>query len=393
MKAVIAGGGIGGLAAGLALAQSGWDVTLLEQAVMISEVGAGVQISPNGVRALQVLGVMDALEPELFEPESIQLRMGQSGRRIFELPMKGTAEARWGARFVQLHRADLQFALKKALEAMPQAELRTGARVTGYVRERGGAAVYLENGERIWGDLVVGADGLHSVIREQMLGPDRLRFTGNVAWRLTVPTVELGDAVPPPSGCVWAGKGRHAVTTRIRAGAVVNFVGVVEQEEPVAESWSAKGTKEEALSDFEGWVPEVTNVIAQAEKLNRWALYDRLPLASWTDGPVTLLGDAAHPMLPSMAQGAVMALEDAVVLARSVSTAGNVETGLAAYFGKRRDRTARVQRRSASNLRLFHRAGFGALPIYAPMWLAGRLTPALIQRGQDWIYRYDAGAA
>lgn len=393
MKAVIAGGGIGGLAAGLALAQSGWEVTLLEQAIMISEVGAGVQISPNGLRALQALGVMEALEPELFEPESIQLRMGVSGRSIFTLPMKGVAEQRWGARFIQLHRADLQFALKKAFEVLPQTQLRTGAKVTGYVRERGGAAVYLEGGERIWGDLVVGADGLHSVIRAQMLGPDRTRFTGNVAWRMTVPTSELGDAAPPLSGCVWAGRGRHAVTTRIRAGEIVNFVGVVEQEEPGAESWSAKGARDEALTDFDGWVPEVTGIIEKAEKLNRWALYDRLPLASWTDGPVTLLGDAAHPMLPSMAQGAVMALEDAVVLSRSVSHGASLDAGLASYFGKRRDRTARVQKRSAANLRLFHKAGFGSLPFYGPVWLAAHLSPALIHKGQDWIYKYDPSAA
>ena len=391
MKAVIAGAGIGGLAAGLALARAGWEVDILEQASDIAEVGAGLQISPNGCRALQHLGVMEALEPAVFEPESIQLRMGRSGRQIFELPMKGYAEGRWGARYLQLHRADLQSALKAAAEAHAGVEIRTDARVTGYVRERGGAAVYQEGGARSFGDLVIGADGLRSAIRQQMLGPDRPRFTGNLAWRGTVPVDHFEDDAPPRGGCIWAGDGRHAVTTRIRGGDMVNFVGIVEQDSWTEEGWSIAGSQKDALRDFEGWAPEVTGVLSRCRTLHKWALFDRKPLSSWSDGPVTLLGDAAHPMVPSMAQGAVQALEDAVVLAGCLKEAA-IEPALARYFELRRARTAQVQKRSMENLRLFHKSGLSKLISYAPIWAAARLRPALIQGRQDWIYGYDPTA-
>ena len=181
MKAVIAGGGIGGLSAALALALKGWEVEVLEQAPELTEVGAGVQISPNGMRVLDALGVTPLIEESLFEPAAIEMRMGQSGRSIFRLQMKGYAERRWGARFIQIHRADLHEALKLRLGKVAGAVIRTGCTVTGYVQEKGGASVYVNKDERVFGDLVVGADGIHSVIRAQMLGPDRARFTGNDA--------------------------------------------------------------------------------------------------------------------------------------------------------------------------------------------------------------------
>lgn len=393
-KAVIVGAGIGGLAAGLALSRAGWDVEVLEQAAVISEVGAGLQISPNGVRALQALGVMDVLQPSLFEPESISLSMGISGRRVFDLPMKGYAQGRWGSPFFQVHRADLQDALKTQLGKEAGLVIRTNAKATGYVRERGGASVYLERGERVFGDVVIGADGLHSVIREQITGPDRARFTGNVAWRAVVPLADLGTAAPPPSGCVWAGDRKHAVTTRIRGGSLVNFVGVVEQADWQEESWSRTGDRADALRDFAGWVPHITAVIEAAPALNRWALFDRPALATWSDGPVTLLGDAAHPMLPSMAQGAVQALEDAVILAGCLVAETDLLAALQRYYAVRIDRVSRIQRRSADNLALFHKSGWAnKIAAYAPIWAAGKLSPALIHARQDWIYGYDPTAA
>ncbi|MCY4336458.1 MAG: FAD-dependent monooxygenase [Litoreibacter sp.] len=391
MKAAIAGAGIGGLAAGLALARAGLEVEICEQAPVISEVGAGIQISPNGMRALDSLGVTDALEATLFEPEAISMRIGQTGRLIFSLPMKGYAERRWGARFCQVHRADLQEVLRAAcIEA--GVVIRTGAKITGYVRERGGASFYVEDGARVFGDILIGADGLHSVTRAQVAGPDRARFTGNMAWRCVMPLELLGEDAPPPEGCIWAGPGRHAVTTRIRGGNLVNFVGIVEQEERKEEGWSIEGSREAAVQDFAGWVPQVQRILAHAEPINRWALFDRPALSTWSDGPVTLLGDAAHPMLPSMAQGAVQALEDAVILAACLCESDDKLSALAKYETVRRDRTARVQRRSAENLRLFHKSGLSQLSSYLPIWAAARLSPAIIQGRQDWIYRYDPTA-
>lgn len=390
MKAVIVGAGIGGLAAGIALHRAGCEVALLEQAGEISEVGAGIQISPNGVRALQSLGVFEALQPYVFEPKSIRMAMGRSGRQVFDLPMKGYAQTRWGAPFVQVHRADLQAVLREKLEAEAGRVVHTHSKVTGYVRERGGAAVYLEREGRQFGDILVAADGVHSVIRSQLAGADRIRFTGSMAWRCTVPVDALGDDAPPAKGCIWAGPGRHAVTTRIRAGALVNFVGIVDQDTWQEEGWSLTGDRTDALADFEGWVPQVRAVLEKAETLNRWALLERMPLATWNDGPVTLLGDAAHPMVPSMAQGAVQALEDAVVLGNCIKAEPDKQAALTRYVDLRKARTAQVQKRSAENLALFHRAGLSAFAGYAPIWAAGKLSPTLIHRRQDWIYGYDA---
>ena len=394
MKAVIVGAGIGGLAAGLALTRAGFEVELLEQAPEITEIGAGLQISPNGVKALKALGGMDAVDPHVFEPDSIDMVMGQSGRKIFELPMKGYATQRWGDRFLQIHRADLQMALKTALGTTAGLVIRTDAKATGYVRERGGASVYLENGDRVFGNLVIGADGLHSVIRQQITGPDRARFTGNVAWRCTVPEEVLRGKSPPAKGRIWAGAGKHAVTTRIEGGAVINFVGIVEQDDWQEESWSTEGRREDALKAFAGWAPQIISTLEAAGDLKRWALFDRPPLATWSDGPVTLLGDAAHPMLPSMAQGAVQALEDAVILADCLKTDDDKLVALQRYFDLRIDRVSQVQRRSADNLRLFHKSGLARQAIaYMPIWLASRISPNLIQARQDWIYGYDPTTA
>lgn len=392
-RAVIVGGGIGGLACGLALSLKGWEVEVLEQAPQLAEVGAGVQISPNGMHVLDALGVTPLIEDTLFEPEAIELRMGRSGRRIFRLPMKGTAQARWGARFVQIHRADLHSALAQAFRERLGTTLRTHARVTGYVRERGGASVYLDRGERVFGDLVVGADGIRSEIRAQICGPDRPRFTGNVAWRSVVPVEALGDNAPPPFGVIWAGRGKHAITTRVRGGSHVNFVGIVEQNDWTEEGWSIPGSIEDALADFGDWQPCLKTTLEASTDLFRWALFSRPTLATWCDGPVTLLGDAAHPMLPSMAQGAVQALEDAVVLAEQLHQGNDTNRAVLAYEAARKPRVTKVQARSAANLRMFHRHGAAAqLATYGPMALASQLSPAFVHRQQDWIYNFDKKA-
>ncbi len=394
-KAIIVGAGIGGLSCGLALALRGWQVEVLEKAPEISEVGAGLQISPNGMRLLDSLGVTPLIEDALFEPPVIELRLGQSfagktGRRVFSLPMKDVAAQKWGARFAQIHRADLHKALMRRLGQVAGAVVKTGQQVTGYVQEKNGASVYLEGADRRHGDLIIGADGIHSAIRTKMLGPDRPRFTGNVAWRLVVPTEALGDVSLPEGGCIWAGPGKHAVTTRICGGSEINFVGIVEQDSWQEEGWSLPGAKEDLAKDFDGWDDGLQHIIAAAEQPFRWALHDRAPLPTWVDGAVVLLGDAAHPMLPSMAQGAVQALEDAVVLAEIASSGRDLKS----YEALRKPRTSAVQARSSKNLRLFHRAGFAQLPLFfGPLWAARRFAPSILNNQQNWIYAYDAEAA
>lgn len=390
MKALIVGGGVGGLATAIALAQRGRDVTVLEQAPALTEIGAGLQISPNGWRVLEALGVIPLIRDTLFEPEQIEMRMGVSGRQVFRLQMRGYAEQRWRAPYIHMHRADLVDALAARLRTLAPDAIQTGAAVTGYAQDGDQVVLTLEGGSTMTGDIAVGADGLHSVLRTQMLGPDAPRYTGNVAWRAVVPIEDLGEHAPPAGACIWAGDRRHAVTTRLRAGTLANFVGMVETPEPAPEGWRVVGQKGDALAAFAGWNPVVTTLIDRAETLNLWALFDRGQLPRWHEGRVVLLGDAAHPMLPSMAQGAVQALEDAWVLAALLDAGDDPQAAFSRFFDLRIARTARVQKGSAANARLFHRGSvLGRAAIYGPMALGARILPNLIHARQDWVYGYD----
>ena len=241
--AIIVGGGIGGLTSALCLIKIGWKVQILEQAPEISEIGAGLQISANGYKVLDALGVMAEIDKDVFHPESIQMRMGQSGKVIFNLPMKGLSVQRWGAPYVQVHRVDLIAGLLSALNKLQPDAVQVNSKVISYAQDDTGIMVNLHDGSTHKADILIGADGIHSVVREQMLGKDQPRFTGNIAWRAIVPIEKLGNDLPPPSGCVWQGKQRHAVTSRIRAGKVINFVGIIERDTPEPEGWKTRVIK------------------------------------------------------------------------------------------------------------------------------------------------------
>ena len=388
-KAIIIGGGIGGLSAAICLRLIGWQVRVLEQAPKISEVGAGVQISPNGVKILEKMGVMSLLESSLFEPDAIEILMGVSGRKLLHLPMKDAAVHRWGARYIQIHRADLIAGLTARLTKLAPDTVQVGAQAASYTHHTNGVRVVLKDGTIEHADLAVGADGIHSTIRTQMLGPDAPHFTGNIAWRALVPLAQLGNLAPPATGCIWVGCGKHAVTTRIKAGATVNFIGVVKQSVWKKEGWKTEGHKQDALADFAGWDKRILNVIQNARVLHKWALFDRPPLPHWHDKHVVLLGDAAHPMLPSMAQGAVQSIEDAYILTQCLKEAKDdgIPRAIANYFDERIERVTKVQRVSAQNLRLFHKSSLPAQILsYGPIWLAGKLVPSLIQKRNDWLY-------
>ena len=224
-----------------------------------------------------------------------------------------------------------------------------------------------------------------------MLGPEQPRFTGNVAWRTVVPVKKLGKDVPPPTACAWMGKGRHAVTYLLRGGELANFVGVVERDDWTIESWTEQGSKAEAAKDFAGWHPSITRLIAESENMFRWALFDRQPLKKWTQGRVTLLGDAAHPMLPFLAQGAAMATEDAWVLASTLTqNRSSVPEALQTYQNKRLPRTSKVQAGSRANAKTFHKTHpLAQLTTYGPMWVAGKLAPSIVRQRLNYLYAYD----
>ena len=386
-RALVAGGGIGGIAAALCLARIGYEATVFEQTPEFGEPGAGIQLSPNASRVLHRLGLAPRLEALGFLPEGIEFRHWRSGRRIASVPLGAAAIKAYGFPYYHIHRGDLLRILVDAARASRRITLRPGATVRGFeqtrgqvrltVREAGAEAVHA-------GNALVGADGIHSTVRAGMFGAEAPTFTGNVAWRALVPADRLPAGVAPPSASVWWGPRRHFVHYRVRGGALVNCVCVVEKSGWQREGWLERGERQELKGDFAGWHQNVLTLIdcMDADALYRSALCDRRPLPRWSDGAATLLGDACHPMLPFMAQGAAAAIEDAAVLAGCLDGATDVPAALRRYEGLRRDRATAMQRQSRRNGRLFHLSGPAA-------WVRNRGA----RRGlssMDRIYGYDA---
>ncbi|MBI1362337.1 MAG: monooxygenase [Alphaproteobacteria bacterium] len=388
MKFVVAGAGIGGLCSALALSRCGVDVDVIERSPQISEVGAGLQLSPNAMKVIRALGVEDAVAAKSCRPDALELRLGKSGRTVFSIPMGDEAVRRYGAAYLHVHRADVIDALRAAVEDAG-VRIRLGTEVASYAQDGDTVSIGLDTGEVVVADGLVGADGLKSAVRKRMFGPEAPLFTGAVAWRILSPANVAPDL--PNGAVVWAGRRQHAVTYRIRNGALINFVGVVEDPSWRIESWHEPGDPEALMKRFAGWTDPLRRVIAAAEVCNRWALFDRNPLPEWSRGRVTLLGDACHPMPPFQAQGAAMAIEDAFVLSRClVADAGNPVAALRRYETIRRPRTTRMLQSARDNMDVFHRSNaLTQLATYGPMRLANSLAPAFVRSRQDWIYSHD----
>lgn len=393
MKVVISGAGIGGLTAGLCFLHNGAEVTILERAPQLTEIGAGIQLPPNAMKVFEALGLAGALAEIAFQPKALEARMGRSGLQLFYIPLSEASLERWGAPYLHIHRADYIAVLATALRAKSPDALKLDTEIVGYTHMAETVLVHLADGSSIEADVLIGADGIHSPVRETMLGQDAPVFTGNVAWRAVVPVDRLGDLAPRPSACAWMGPGKHCVTYLLRRGELANLVAVVERDDWTKEGWTERGSRDEALADFADWHPTITKLLSEADQLYRWALFDRPPLKTWVEGRVALLGDAAHPMLPFMAQGAAMAVEDAWVVAQQLAEHSNPATGLEAYQRQRFARASRMQAQSRSNAKTFHkRTTLSQLATYGPMWLAGRIAPAAIHARQDPLYGYDVTA-
>lgn len=364
----IIGAGIGGLAAAAALRARGFNVRIFEQAQKFARVGAGIQMTPNPMKVLRALGVEPELRRISFEPVSGLNRDHDSGAVTNELPLRDAIEVRYGAPYLCAHRADLHTAIKNVV---PDEVVSFGRKLTGIAHGPSSVTLTFADGETETVDALIAADGVHSIVRDAMLGKEEPRFTGRVACRTTFPAKLLGDQQIASSRTKWWGPDRHIVIYYVTANRDEVYFVTSQPEDAgwmTRESWSTKGDVNVLREAFSAFHPEVRHVLGSCPEVFKWALLARDPLPRWSEGRVVLLGDACHPMPPYMAQGAAMALEDAMVLARcleGVEPDGFVEA-FKRYEWNRKPRATQIQQTSGKNT-----------------WMQHDTNP-------DWVYGYDA---
>jgi len=387
MKVAVIGGGIGGLSAALQLLRAGIDVHVYEQAEQIGEIGAGIQISPNASRLLLRLGLKGAMDSVGIRPRAVHQRRWDDGRTLQFAPLGPEIEASFGAPYYHFHRGDLA---KLLADALPGERLRVGHKLIGLEQRRESVTARFENGATADADVLVGADGIHSRVRGLVFGPEKPRFTGCVAWRGLVPAERIAHLNIEVVSHNWMGPGGHVVHYWVSSGRMMNVVCVVERGDWTRESWTDKGAVEDVLARYEGWHPTVRGLIGAFPETFIWALHDRAELPHWSEGRVTLLGDACHPMLPMMAQGAAQAIEDGAALAALLKTEpGDIAGTLLRYEALRKPRATRLQQASAANRTRFHLPD-GEAQRARDEALAASGDRSIANIG--WLYAHDAAA-
>jgi salicylate hydroxylase len=385
-RIALIGAGIGGLTAARALALRGFEVRVFEQSDELKEVGAGIQVAPNSTKVLRALGLEPQLKALGYQPRSIVVRDWDDGRELRRTPMD-RAEAKYGAGYYLMHRADL---LQMLAGPMPGVSIELGARVDAVSSTDEQAMVSLNGGRQIEFDLIVGCDGIRSLVRETLHGPQSPRFTGNMCWRALTSVDAFPRRLVAPDMTIWMGPLGHIVVYYIRGGQFVNMVASRETKTWIEESWSIGSSAQEMSAAFPNVSGDMRMLLERAQNCFKWGLFDRDPLPWWSRGRITLLGDAAHPMLPFLAQGAAMAIEDGFVLARELERApDDLAAALRRYEMIRRPRTADVQLAARAQADIFHLTS----PVARlKRWLKlDRLTksdPKLLNR--DWLYEHDA---
>jgi salicylate hydroxylase len=383
-KILIAGAGIGGLTAAANLLSAGHDVTVFEQASELSEIGAGLQLSANATHVLHHLGLGPALAQVGVKPGAYVFRLHDTGEEIQRFSLSDEHERLHGAPYYQVHRADIHSLLADKVHELKRDAIRLNSRVIGFEESGDAVKLRLANATIVQGDLLIGADGLKSVICQQIAGTVTATYTGDAAWRITVPVESLPKNFMEPVMMVWMGPGRHVVAYYLRAGALLNFVGLVETDEVSEESWTAKFPWEKFKADFEGWHSDIQTIIDAADKhaCYRWSLHNRSVIRNWSTPRVTLLGDAVHPTLPYLAQGACMAIEDGAVLTRALNLMESIPNALQLYQRNRVERTAKIVEQSTAKRTLFHQRTVAAI----------RASFAQRNEGADrntWLYSYN----
>ncbi|MEW5964638.1 MAG: FAD-dependent monooxygenase [Pseudomonadota bacterium] len=382
MPVLIAGGGIGGLALALALARRGLASSVLERNETFSEAGAGIQIGPNGMRVLTALGVADALEPAAGKPVAIRVLDAGRGRLLSSLPLGDWIEQRHGAPYRVAHRADLQAALLSRVRAEPAIEVVTGFDVADVAEHADAIEARSAGGSRRRGRLLVGADGIWSRLREVVAPAAALTFSGRTATRAVVPVDAVPEGIDCTAVCAWLAPGAHIVHYPIRAGREVAIVVVVEERFERHE-WNTPAAPPQDKATIRRLDPTLVGLLEASRDWRKWGLFECAELPTWSAGRLALLGDAAHPVLPFLAQGGVLALEDAIELADAIAREASGSAALVRYERTRRPRAARVQAASRRNGRIYHLAGPMALARDATLqWLPGERVMA----GYDWLY-------
>ena len=352
----IIGAGMSGLVAASSLQKLGFTPTVYEKSAVLGEVGAGLTMAPNATHALQFAGMTDALVKHGMSPGRGGVKHWQTGKLMISLERGDELREKFGASYYHIHRADLHAALAAKVLANDAGAIHLGCDFKTLHQDGSKVAVEFASGERISADVVIGADGVRSGVRAALFGEDQPRFTGYIAFRGLVPFDALPPGIIDPPSCLSTGPDRSFTRYLIRNGQVVNYVALAQRDGWQEEGWSIPATVDEVLQEYQGWYEDVATIIRATPdgSLFKWALCDRATLPAWTQGRVTLMGDAAHPMLPFLGSGAAMAIEDAVILARAFDCSDSIEAALQRYFVARHERTAWVAQKSREAALNYH---------------------------------------